>query len=89
MRSKGKAALDFQHVTLALSGQLSPVLEKHSKNFALEDSLSIGVDRDAAELQDDAAAGGKLASTTAVHGSGEIEDLPGVKSKTALRHLIG
>jgi hypothetical protein len=30
---------------LAFQGDYSPVLAKHSKNFSLEDSLSIGVDR--------------------------------------------
>jgi hypothetical protein len=29
----------------ANSGQFSPVLHKHSKNFSLEDSLAVGVDR--------------------------------------------
>ena len=30
---------------LAFQGDYSPVLAKHSKNFSLEDSLSVGVDR--------------------------------------------
>ena len=30
---------------LAFHGDYSPVLAKHSKNFSLQDSLSIGVDR--------------------------------------------
>jgi hypothetical protein len=30
---------------VAFQGDYSPVLAKHSKNFSLEDSLSIGVDR--------------------------------------------
>ena len=30
---------------LAFQGEYSPVLAKHSKNFSLEDSLSVGVDR--------------------------------------------
>jgi len=30
---------------LALSGVFTPVLAKHSKNFSLQDSLAIGVDR--------------------------------------------
>jgi hypothetical protein len=30
---------------MAYHGDSSPVLAKHSKNFSLEDSLSIGVDR--------------------------------------------
>ena len=30
---------------LAFSGRFTPVLAKHSKNFSLQDSLSVGVDR--------------------------------------------
>ena len=30
---------------MAIHGDFAPVLAKHSKNFSLEDSLSIGVDR--------------------------------------------
>ena len=35
----------FVCYNLAFQGEYSPVLAKHSKNFSLEDSLSVGVDR--------------------------------------------
>jgi hypothetical protein len=35
----------FVCYNLAFQGDYSPVLAKHSKNFSLEDSLSVGVDR--------------------------------------------
>jgi hypothetical protein len=43
---------------MMFSGDFTPVLAKHSKNFSLQDCLCIGVDR---MLRADEAAGGAVA----------------------------
>ena len=63
---------------LAFRGDYSPVLAKHSKHFSLEDALSIGVDRMQRNFEPMRAAGGKLASRTAVCRGGKADDLPGI-----------
>src|SRR6266436_2976674 len=41
----GLSSSCLSFVVLAIGGVFTPVLAKHSKNFSLQDSLSIGVDR--------------------------------------------
>jgi hypothetical protein len=60
------------------------VLAKNSKNFSLEDNLSLGVDR-MQRNSTDAEAGGKLASTTAVSSGGKVDDLPGARCEVTNR----